>query len=405
MTLLTLPIILGVAIGYVIILAIVTSYKKITGQKTREEKEDEAAKKIRIVMGHDLLDSAYTKPVKLPGQQKKHVTHMPRYGSVNRHSSVVLSMDGNQSREEAVEEHEVGRKTEKEKKVVQGIESVQECSNESGITAGNSLQTNESSAESSRAKHEPTADSTAGTETCPKISPAANESSADSSRATSASSEYYSTATEMDEPTQSCHSDDTAQVPQEYPATSHVASRKAPVKTVTQSTKTLPQGVPIIPRTELVSVPQVNPVMHPALGKLKFSVQYLKNKSQLQVTILKAINLFDSTLDSRPSSFVKVCLLPQRFCWQRTKAAERTRNPVYNETFVISGFSHERLASYTLLICVVNAAPQWQGHYGDNVIGEIPVPLIHLAKNTDDDEKGMPQWAELKAKMPEVSDR
>ena len=123
------------------------------------------------------------------------------------------------------------------------------------------------------------------------------------------------------------------------------------------------------------------------------------------MTILKAINLFDSTLDSRPSSFVKVCLLPQRFCWQRTKAAERTRNPVYNETFVISGFSHERLASYTLLICVVNAAPQWQGHYGDNVIGVIPVPLIHLAKNTDDDEKGMPQWAELKAKMPEVSDR
>ena len=196
-----------------------------------------------------------------------------------------------------VEDHEVGRKTEKEKKVVQGIESVQECSNESGITAGNFSETNESSAESSRAKNEPTADSTAETETCPKNSPAANESSANSSRTTSASSEYYSTATEMDEPTQSCHSDDTAQVSQEYPATSDVTSRKAPVKTVAQSTKTLHQGVPIIPRNKLVSIPQVNPVMHPALGKLKFSVQYLKNKSQLQVTILKAINLFDSTRD------------------------------------------------------------------------------------------------------------
>lgn len=401
MTLITLPIILGVAIGYVIILAIVTTYKKITGQKSREEKEGEAAKKIRIVMGHDLLDSAYTKPVKLPGQQKKHATHMPRYDSVNRHSSVVLSMDGNESRDEAVEDHEVEKKTEKEKKVVQGIESVQGCINESGRKAGNCSVATESSAESSRAKNEPTADSTR-TGTYVKNSPAANESSADSSRTTSASSEYYSTAMETEEPTERCHSDDTAQVPQE--ATSDVASQKEPVKTVAQSKQTLPQGVPIIPRNKLVSTAQVKPVMPPALGKLKFSVQYLKDKNQLQVTILKAINLFDSTLDSQLSSFVKVCLLPQRFCWQRTKAVERTQHPVYNETFVISGFSHERLASYTLLICVVYAASQWQGHYGDNVIGEIHVPLMHLAKNTDDYEKGMFQWAELEPKMAEVSE-
>lgn len=417
-TLLTLPIIIGVAIGYIIVLAIVTSYKKITGQKSREEKEEEAAKKIRVVLGHDLMDSAFTKPVQLPGQQKNRVTRMPRYGSVSEYSSVRVSMDENESLGEAIID-EVESKTEMDVQDGREIGNIQECSNDSG-KASNSSETNESCTESSRAAKESSAEcsratnqssaecSQAATESCAESSRTINESSADSSRAASASSEYYSTASEMEEPTERCHGDDTAQDHQERQkkhgdAVLEVSSRKSPAKPVLQNTKSLPQqSVAVIPRNEILSTSQVKPFMPVALGKLKYSVKYLKDRNQLQVTILKAINLFYSSHDPEPSSFVKVCLLPQRFCWQRTTVIEKTRNPVYNETFVISGFSRDRFAGYTLLICVVNAVTQWQGYYGDYVVGEILVPLINLAKNTDNDEKEMLEWAELKPKMAET---
>lgn len=232
----------------------------------------------------------------------------------------------------------------------------------------------------------------------------------DVSRATSASSEYYSTASEMEEQkTPDPHEGD-----KPIPATQDSDGNQdrtlsevseLPAKPVIQdSAEKLPEKpVSVIPKNTLNFSPQVKRFPSPALGKVKYTIQYMKDRNQLQVTILKAINLLHAH-ESHPSSYVKVSLLPQRFCWQRTKVIEGTKNPVYNETFVISGFSHERFGAYTLLICVVNALAQWQGYYGDHVIGEVYVPLVHVAKYANDDEKALCEWAELKPKMAAIPD-
>lgn len=370
-TLLTLPIILGVAVGYIIVLAIVTSYKKITGQKSREEKESEAAKKIRIVMGHELLDSAFTKPVNLPAQQKKRVIQRPCYGSITDNSNVTLSSDESETQDDVDTDEEETRRTEVGVKENEEVEKVNNCADNNSENANM----------------------------------VTNDSHADRSRATSASSEYYSTVTEMEEPT----GDKTAHKQQESPvnqgkAMSEIHSR-SPVNALLQNSENRREEVaPVIPGNEMKISSHVRANQSPALGKLKYSIQYMKDRNQLQVTILKAVNLLDLTSNTPPSSYVKVCLLPQRFCWQRTKVIVETRDPVYNETFVISGFSNERFGAYTLLISVINAVSQWQGHYGDLVIGEIYVPLIHLTKTTNDHEKGMCEWAELKPKMAEVGE-
>jgi hypothetical protein len=140
----------------------------------------------------------------------------------------------------------------------------------------------------------------------------------------------------------------------------------------------------------------------PPLGKLKYSVCYMQERNELQVSIIKAVNLFHEMNRFPPSSFVKVSLLPQRFCWQKTKIIQATSNPVFNETFVISGFSRERFSNYTLLISVVNEVAPRQRLYADHVIGELYVPLSHVAKYSSNQEKVFCQWEELKPKITEV---
>ena len=51
---------------------------------------------------------------------------------------------------------------------------------------------------------------------------------------------------------------------------------------------------------------------------------------------------------------------------------------------------------------MVNAEAPWQGFYADHVIGELYVPLGHVAKYSSNQEKVFSQWAELKAKITEV---
>jgi hypothetical protein len=474
-TLITLPIILGVAIGYFIVLAFVTSYRKITGKKSREEKESEAAKRIRIVLGHDLLDTAFTKPEELPGQKPKFIRPLPRYGSVN---DSALSSDGDESESETQSEDEsvedernlMENRSEKEdlhKKVEVCLEVPQQPRSQA-LDVTNDV----------------------------TDSDVINQ---DGSRTTSASSGHYSTASEMvesdgrdsrgnDIPALNTRTYDTpGENTQEYDT--------QPPKTLEQNTpcghETVDKSIPDVAKLTInesgffeESTPDVHsmkpvsslqftktaPVIHsnildsglqtdkaapakhsrildsgietvktataihsanqdsdpakitaikhdcspitttfshhieisPSLGKLKYSVHYMREKNELQVTIIKAINLFHEKNETLPSCFVKVSLLPQRFCWQKTKIIEETRHPVFNETFVISGFSHERFSNYTLLISVVNAVAPWQGFYGDHVIGELYVPLCHVAKYSCNQERVFSQWTELKPKISEV---
>lgn len=450
-TLITLPIILGVAIGYVIVVAFVTSYRKITGKKSREEKANEAAKKIRIVLGQDLLDTAFTKPEELPGQKPKFVRPPPRYGSVKDN---ILSDDASESESETDDE---------------SIEQMDE----------RLFMENSSEKEDLHKKMEARVDVEECEHLPPQAVPERHSSNdvtgadvIDGSRTTSASSGNYSTASEMtgrDSRETNTSALDTRNVYtpdenyQEYDASLHNAlgqngcERETLSKTIPDVARpTIPEkgfSEEIMPAVHSVSPvssldqtsPAINSIIHdsssqtekptpavhsaikdsgikkippiehesktfshnieipPVLGKLKYSVHYIRERNELQVTITKAINLFSSDNDTPPSSFVKVSLLPQRFCWQKTKIVKGTTHPVFNETFVISGFSHERFSNYTLLISAVNAASSWQGFYGDHVIGEVYVPLYHVAKYSSNQDKVFSRWADLKPKITEVS--
>ncbi|XP_028406880.1 synaptotagmin-4-like isoform X2 [Dendronephthya gigantea] len=449
-TLITLPIILGVALGYVIVLAFVTSYRKITGKKSREEKENEAAKKIRIVLGQDLLDTAFTKPEELPGQRPKFIRPPPRYGSVN---DDVLSSDESESESEtegeSVEEMDERLAMENRSEKEDLHEKMETC-----VEVGESENLRPQAAPERHSANDVTGDGVIG-----------------GSRTTSASSGNYSTASEMtgrDSRETNTSALDTRNIDtaeetyQDYVASSGNApgqnssghdalSKTVPdVASPTISDREYSEGItaavhPVNPVSGLNQTsPAINsnildsgsenekrtPAVHsvvmdsgiknissikndskasshkieipPVLGKLKYSVHYIREKNELQVTITKAINLFSADNETPPSSFVKVSLLPQRFCWQKTKIVERTAHPVFNETFVISGFSYERFSNYTLLISVVNAATSWQGFYGDHVIGEVYVPLYHVAKYSSNQDKVFSQWADLKSKITEM---
>ena len=468
-TLITLPIILGVAIGYLIVLAFVTSYQKITGKKSREEKESEAAKKIRIVLAQDLLDTAFTKPEELPGQKPKFLRPLQRCGSA---SDAILSSDESESESELETEDEsiepndernlTGDRIEKDdfqrKTEVCGAVDVAEHAR-SQITSQLNYVDDDA--------HSGVTTDVIGSDVIDYNSP----------RTASASSGRYSTASEMVESDgrDSCGNDtpaldthnyaDPEENTQDYNTHSHKilaqnsCGHEISGKSVPDAGKTrinesgFFEENTIVNSMELVNIHKnetTAPAKHsiildvghnaantpstcessaatvkcptaqsdysrqttisshhieipPSLGKLKYSVCYMQEKNELQVSIIKAIDLFHEISDSPPSSFVKVSLLPQRFCWQKTKIIQATINPVFNETFVISGFSHERFSNYTLLISVVNAVTPRVGFYGDHVIGEVYVPLSYVARYSFSQEKVFCQWADLKPKIAELA--
>ena len=456
-----------------------TSYRKITGKKSREEKQSEAAKKIRIVLGHDLLDTAFTKPEELPGQKPRFVRPLPRYGSVN---DSIVSSDGSESESETQTEED-------------STDQIDERSLSEKRSENENLQNKMEACVDVEALEQSRSQSLTEQKSGDDVSNDVTDSDVidhDGSRTTSASSGHYSTASEMAEsdvrdsaavatlntPEENIRDYDVHEhgnqlhktpgknetfsdsVPRVAEAAvnesgffeesvSAVDSLKEVVSLSTEKTATIkhcetlsnrPQVAPAeqsrildsgIQPVKNVSVvnsayedsgPRKNtantrhcstetkPSRHPlevplSTGKLKYSVYYMREKNELQVTVIKAINLFHAKSETAPSSFVKVSLLPQRFCWQKTKIIEETRHPVFNETFVISGFSHERFSNYTLLISVVNALAPVQGFYRDHVIGELYVPLNHVAKYSSNQEKVFSQWAELKPKIAEVYSR
>ena len=68
---LVLPILLGFAIGYLLVVLGVSAYKKITGEKSRAHAAKEASQKIQLVMGDKIVDSSFPKTVSLNVQETK----------------------------------------------------------------------------------------------------------------------------------------------------------------------------------------------------------------------------------------------------------------------------------------------------------------------------------------------
>lgn len=425
MTLIILPIIIGVALGYFILLLFVASYRKITGEKSREEKESEVAKKIRIVMENDLLDKAFMKSKELPVQKPKILWPFPRTSSYRE--SQVSRVD-KQSLSESESE-----------------ESIEEMEGQSFIHCAEIF--HEEMQVAVKDANDLISQKQAELNVTDDV---ISSEVANISRGNSASSGHYSTANEMiDSDSSDISKEKTSvskkcnisgdcrfsfQTAEEQAGGNGLLEMKNFDKLQTDvtdesgffeecSSKIRNLRIPTIETENDVTIanatvehckttyqPRENISSHsvdipPFLGKLRYSVNYFEESNELHVTIIKAIDLSNEYKEntSEPSTFVRVSLLPQKFCWQKTKVISQTRNPVYNETFVISGFSHQRFSKYNILITVVNAVVSDQNFLEDQVIGELCVPLSHVINCIYNKHKAFCQWAELKSKFVEVS--
>ncbi|XP_048583829.1 synaptotagmin-1 isoform X2 [Nematostella vectensis] len=140
------------------------------------------------------------------------------------------------------------------------------------------------------------------------------------------------------------------------------------------------------------------------LGRLRFALNYNATKTELQVTIIKASDLFVHDNKEGINPYVKISLLPQKFCWQKTRIVEDSPDAVFNESFVISGFSKERIREYKLSFCVVNYHEYFKERYADDVIGEIHFPLSELKVPDDKSTVSLTRWTELRPVASSKSD-
>lgn len=135
-------------------------------------------------------------------------------------------------------------------------------------------------------------------------------------------------------------------------------------------------------------------------GRIRFALHYNVLKNELQVNIIKATNLPITDNKEGINPMVKLSLLPQQFCWQRTKVIEGTPDPVFNETFVISGFSKDRIKEYELKFRIVNFHDTFKERYGDDVIGEILFPLSELKLIENSPSFSITKWLNLSPPVP-----
>lgn len=135
-------------------------------------------------------------------------------------------------------------------------------------------------------------------------------------------------------------------------------------------------------------------------GRIRFALHYNVAKTELQVNIIKAINLPIADNKQGINPMVKLSLLPQQFCWQRTKVIEGTPDPVFNETFVISGFSKDRIKEYELKFRVVNFQDTFKERYADDIIGEILFPLSEIKLLENSPSFSITKWLYLKPTTP-----
>ncbi|EDO31628.1 predicted protein, partial [Nematostella vectensis] len=117
------------------------------------------------------------------------------------------------------------------------------------------------------------------------------------------------------------------------------------------------------------------------VGALYLGLKYSSLEEQLLVQILKARGLPAMTKTGetgRMGTLVKMRILPEMLHWQWTRKVSRTLNPVFNETFIVPGFVHNKLRECTAHFVVLDF-----DHIQDNVyvIGEVFMPLSELRAN------------------------
>jgi hypothetical protein len=108
------------------------------------------------------------------------------------------------------------------------------------------------------------------------------------------------------------------------------------------------------------------------VGKLDFSYYFDEKNRQLHVNVIQALRLPG---DENLESYVIAILKPDEMNWQReTKFVFNSTDPLFNETFLVSGFTHTKIRECSLQFLVMNNAE-------NKAIGQLHVSLADLQPN------------------------
>lgn len=109
-----------------------------------------------------------------------------------------------------------------------------------------------------------------------------------------------------------------------------------------------------------------------ACGKLEFSYYFDDKNRQLNVNVIQALRLPG---DEGLESYVIAMLKPDEMSWRReTKFVFSSTDPLYNETFLVSGFTHTKIRECSLQFLVMN-------NIENKAIGQLHVSLADLQPN------------------------
>lgn len=113
---------------------------------------------------------------------------------------------------------------------------------------------------------------------------------------------------------------------------------------------------------------------------IETSMFYDTASKELHVTVIQVTGIPtpDESFLRPPNCSVKMRILPEMLQWQWTRKVSRTVSPVFNETFIVPGFVHNKLRECTVHFVVLDF-----DHVQDNVyvIGEVFMPLSELRAN------------------------
>ena len=109
-------------------------------------------------------------------------------------------------------------------------------------------------------------------------------------------------------------------------------------------------------------------------GALAVTLFYDVDSSELNIVVMQAVDLpLQDKKEEDLDIYVNFCLVPEDFYWQRTNSVQRTRNPIFDQTFQIADILHHKLRQYTLCFLVMDASG-----FQETLIGKVMIPLSEL---------------------------
>lgn len=356
------PIVMGFALGYLLVIMGVSTYRKIRGEKSRKEAAKEASQKIQVVLGDKVVDSCRPSTVSLNVQQSKdHLAANPRrkyyYHRLSSQSDGTPSRYA-ESHYDSASEDESDNRSRDDPDI-----------DHSSSSTHASLEDNIDKTEDELEKETEHAGGK-GQDVCEKQHSGSTKDKA-------CNGEIKKEVTSVKQNKFNLDSENSL----------HGLKKSASPS----------EGQEKICTAILIEDDQPpSPILSEGkIGRLRFALHYNVARNELQVNIIKAVDLPVVNNQDGINSFLKICLLPQQFCWQRTKVIEGTCDPVFNETFIISGFSKERMKEYVLQFRVINYRDWFNDRYGDDVIGEIHFPLSELKMIDNRPSFSLTKWMNL----------